>query len=56
MNIIGPYGYPIEPPEGAVAYKYADPIEKAKWIYDKNEAVEIEKVDASLIEWVNKND
>lgn len=38
-----------EVPAGAVAYKYADPTEDARWIYDANEARDIEKEDPSLI-------
>lgn len=41
-----------EAPEGAVAWKYADPTEDARWIYDADEAREIEREDPSLIEWV----
>lgn len=36
-------------PEGAVAFKYSDPIEAARWIYDEDEATEIESIDPSLI-------
>ena len=38
-------------PSQAVAYKYADPIEGARWIYDEWEAREIEGEDSSLIVW-----
>lgn len=41
-----------EAPEGAVAYKYQDATEIARWIYDEAEAREIEQEDPSLIEWV----
>jgi len=41
-------------PEGASAWKYADPTEGARWIFDDNEAVAIENVDPSLIVWVTK--
>lgn len=40
-----------EAPEGAVAYKYADPTEDARWIYDADEAREIAAEDPSLIVW-----
>lgn len=38
-------------PAGAVAYKYADPTEDARWIYDADEAREIAAEDPSLIVW-----
>ena len=38
-------------PDGAVAYKYADPIEDARWIYDAAEARQIAREDRSLIVW-----
>ena len=41
-----------EAPAGAVAYKYADPTEDARWIYDAYEAREIAAEDPSLIVWV----
>lgn len=40
-----------EAPAGAVAYKYADPTEDARWIYDADEAREIAAEDPSLIVW-----
>ena len=40
-----------EAPEGAVAYKYADPTEDARWIFDADEAREIAAEDPSLIVW-----
>lgn len=45
-------GIDTEVPEGAVAYKYADPTEEEKWIYDEQEALEIAAEDDSLIVWV----
>lgn len=39
-------------PMGASAWKYADPTEGARWIFDDNEAAAIENVDPSLIVWV----
>jgi len=36
-------------PVGAVALKYADPTEGARWIYDEDEADEIALIDPSLI-------
>lgn len=40
----------IAMPAGAVAYKYADPIDDACWIFDEDEANEIEREDPALIE------
>jgi hypothetical protein len=42
-------GVAVAVPIGAVAYKYADPIEDARWIYDASEAARIQSEDASLI-------
>lgn len=39
-------------PAEAVAYKYADAVEDARWLTDADEAREIEQVDPSLIVWV----
>ena len=36
----------------AVAWKYEDPIEDARWIYDADEAREIEIIDPSLLIWM----
>lgn len=44
-------GQRIAMPEDAVAYKYTDPEEEARWIYDEQEAEEIEQEDSSLIVW-----
>lgn len=38
-------------PQNPVAYKYADPLEDARWIYDEGEAREIQSEDPSLIVW-----
>lgn len=38
-------------PEGAVAYKFADPTEDARWLYDLAEAERIALEDPSLIRW-----
>jgi len=45
-----------EAPEGAVAYKYADPTEDARWIFDADEAREIAAEDPSLIVRVSVDD
>lgn len=42
-------GYPVPMPSGAVAYKYADPTENARWLYDETEAEEIARIDPGLI-------
>jgi hypothetical protein len=36
-------------PEGAVAYKYADPTEGARWVYEQEDLAEIRSADPSLI-------
>ena len=36
-------------PAGAVAYKFADPVEGARWVYDDDDAREISKEDPSLL-------
>jgi len=38
-----------EAPEGAVAYKYADPTEDACWLYSEDDVRDIEREDPSLI-------
>lgn len=43
-------GVTVVVPEGAIAYKYADPIEDARWVYDESELEEIRRADPSLIE------
>jgi hypothetical protein len=40
------------PPKGAVAYKFADPTEGARWVDDLDEAIEIHQEDPSLLRWV----
>ena len=42
-------GVAVVVPAGAVAYKYADPTEDARWIYDAGEARQIASEDPSLI-------
>ena len=36
-------------PRGALAYKYADPTEGGKWVFDETELAEIEAQDPSLL-------
>lgn len=38
-------------PAEAVAYKYADPIEDARWIYDEVEADHL-AIEGAPIEWL----
>lgn len=45
-------GEDAQVPAGAVAYKYADPTEDARWIENADEARKIEREDANLIVWV----
>lgn len=42
-------GVTIKAPKGALAYKFNDPTEDAKWLYTEEEIREIEKEDTSLI-------
>lgn len=46
-------GTSVAVPENAVAYKYADPIDDARWIYDADEARLIQREDPSLIVMVS---
>jgi hypothetical protein len=39
----------VQVPEGAVAYKYADPTEDARWLYSEDEVRQIEREDPGLI-------
>lgn len=47
-------GIAVAVPENAVAYKYADPTDDARWIYDADEALSIQREDPSLIVMVSK--
>ncbi len=51
MSTIQINGVQTQVPVGAVAYKYADPTQGARWIMDRNEACEIASEDRSLIVW-----
>lgn len=42
-------GVRVAAPDGALAYKYADPVEDARWIYDADEWGRIASEDPSLI-------
>lgn len=39
----------VEAPEHAIAYKYEDPTDDARWIFDESEVYEIRQVDPSLL-------
>lgn len=41
------------PPPGAVAYKYADPTEGARFVLDARDAREIHRADPSLLIWID---
>lgn len=49
-------GIETQVPEGAVAFKYADPTEGARWITDRNEASEIASEDPSLVVWAGNTE
>jgi hypothetical protein len=42
-------GEPVAAPKDAVAYKYADPIEDARWLINDDEVIEIKREDPSLV-------
>jgi hypothetical protein len=44
-------GAAVAVPAGATAYKYADPTDDARWIYDTDEARQIASEDTNLIVW-----
>lgn len=56
MTTIAINGKSTPVPAGAVAYKYADPTEDARWIYDEDDARDIEREDPSLIVRVSVDD
>jgi hypothetical protein len=39
-------------PEGAIAWKYADPTEPERWVYDEGDLREISSQDPGLLERV----
>lgn len=49
MNTIKINGVETQVPAGAIAYKYADPTEDARWVYDESDLQEIRREDPSLI-------
>jgi hypothetical protein len=42
-------GTELDVPEGAIAYKYADPTEDARWIYEDDDLAAIKRSDPSLV-------
>ncbi len=49
MSTININGVATEVPAGAIAYKYADPTEGARWVYDESDLADIRREDPSLI-------
>lgn len=49
-------GQPTQVPEGAIAYKYADPIEDARWVYDEADLRDIRREDPSLLVMVEEGE
>jgi len=45
-------GEAVTPPPGAVAWKYADPTEDARWMHDMHEAADVAREDPGLVAWV----
>jgi len=43
-------------PAGALAYKYADPVSGARWVYGTEDAGRIAQEDPGLLEWVKERD
>jgi hypothetical protein len=44
-------GVVVAMPPGAVAYKYADPVEDARWLFDERDATRVAQTDPSLVCW-----
>lgn len=42
-------GIAITAPDGAIAYKYADPTEDARWVYAEDDLRAVKSEDPSLI-------
>lgn len=42
-------GTAIAVPDGAIAYKYADPTEDARWVYDEADLQQIASEDPRLL-------
>jgi predicted transcriptional regulator len=45
-------GKKVEAPSGAIAWKYADPIENGRWVFDEEDLAQIRQEDPSLIQYV----
>jgi hypothetical protein len=52
MTMIKINGVDTEAPDDAVAWKYNDPTEDARWIYSEDEARSVASEDPNLIVWV----
>jgi hypothetical protein len=42
-------GVAVAAPEGAIGYKYADPTEDARWVYDEDDLSTIQREDPNLV-------
>lgn len=49
MGTIKINGVETQVPAAAIAYKYADPTEDARWVYDQSDLASIRREDPSLI-------
>jgi len=49
MSTIRINGIETAVPAGAIAYKYADPTEGARWVYEQSDLDDIRREDPSLI-------
>ena len=49
MNTIKINGVETQVPAGAIAYKYADPTEGARWVYEQSDLDAIRREDPSLL-------
>jgi hypothetical protein len=43
----------VEIPEGAIAWKLADPTEEARWVFEEHEERAIRREDPGLLEYVD---
>lgn len=49
MNTIKVNGVETQVPTGAIAYKYADPTDDARWVYEDWDLAEIRAQDPGLV-------
>ena len=56
MTTIEINGIPTEAPADAVAYKYADALQDACWLYSEDDVRDVEREDQSLIVRVSVDD